>query len=121
VVLLRHFDLVVLAAALPVFIGADLPLVAYATVAIAWVAERGVQFALTRRAHAAADARRQAAMVLAAMFSRPFVLVVAIVAAGIVERKAGLAAAVLAAVLFTVYFAITLINGALGTPRRPSS
>ena len=119
--LLRHFDLVVLAAALPVFVGADLPLVAYAAVAIAWVAERGVQFALTKRAHAAADARRQTAMVLAAMFSRPFVLVAAIVAAGIVERKAGLAAAVLAAVLFTVNFAITLISGVLGTPRRPTS
>jgi hypothetical protein len=120
-VLLRHFDLVVLAAALPVFVGAGLPMVGYAAVAIAWVGQRAVQFALTRRARAVGDPRREAGIVIAAMLSRTFVLAGAIIAAGIVERKAGLAAALLAAVVFTVYFAITLIGGALGAPRRPTS
>ena len=119
--LLRYFDLVLLASALPVFIGAGFPLVGYGAVAIAWVGQRALQYALTRRARAAADARREAGVLIAAMLSRTFVLAGAIIAAGLVERKAGLAAALLAAVIFTVYFAITLITGALGAPRRPTS
>jgi hypothetical protein len=119
--LLRHFDLVVLAAALPIFVGAGLPMVGYAAVAIAWAGQRAVQLALTRRAHTAGDARREAGILVAAMLSRSIVLAGAIIAAGLVERRAGLAAALLAAVVFTVYFAITLISGAVGAPRRPTS
>jgi len=59
-------------------------------------------------------------ILIAAMMTRPLVLVGAIVAAGIVERKAGLAAALLAAVVFSVHLAITLVSGAMA-PRRPTS
>jgi hypothetical protein len=119
--LLRHFDLVVLVAALPIFVGADLPLVGYGAVTAAWVGQRLLQYALARRARVAPDARKEAGIVLAGMFARMTLLVAAIVAAGLVERKAGLAAAVLAAAVFTVNFFITLVTGALQPPRSPSS
>jgi len=118
--LLRHFDLVLLAAALPVFVGAGLPLVGYGAVAVAWVGQRALQHVLTRRARKAAGARLETGILIAAMMTRPLVLVGAIVGAGIVERKAGLAAALLAAVVFSVHLAITLVSGAMA-PRRPTS
>lgn len=118
--LLRHFDLVLLAAALPVFVGAGLPLVGYGTVAVAWVGQRALQHALTRWARSAGDARRETGILIGAMMTRPLLLVGAIVAAGIVDRKAGLAAALLTAVIFSVYLGITLISGAMSSGRPTS-
>src|SRR5262245_11812620 len=60
---LRYVDLVILAAALPLFIAADLPMTAYAVVAGVWIAQHGVEL-LTARAvrRAAARGDRRAAM-----------------------------------------------------------
>jgi hypothetical protein len=117
---LRYLDLVVLVAALPVFLGADLPLVGYGVAAVAWLAQRGVQIVLARRARAAADARRMAGLAFGSMIARTLLMAGAIVGAGAHERKAGLAAAVLLAVLFTVYFATTLLLGPYDARRSAS-
>jgi hypothetical protein len=104
---LRYFDLVLLAAALPVFIAADLPMTAYAVVALVWIAQHGVEV-LTNRAvrRAAARGDRRAAMgwVGATTLGRVWTVTLAVLLVGVLSSKdAGLAAAVLAAILFTVH------------------
>jgi hypothetical protein len=104
---LRYFDLVLLALALPVFIVADLPMTAYVVVALVWLAQHGVEV-LTNRAvrQAAARGDRRAAMgwVGATTLGRVWTVALAVLLVGVLDSKeAGLAAAVLAAVLFTVH------------------
>jgi F0F1-type ATP synthase assembly protein I len=92
----RYLDLAVLAGALPVFLVAGLPIVAWAAIAAAWLAQRAVQhWAAGRVAHA--GDRTSALKVI---------LTVAILVVGIAaDDEAGLSAAVLAAVLVTANFA----------------
>lgn len=102
----RFLDLVVLALALPVFLVADLPIVAWAAIAAAWLAQRVVQaWAVGRVAHA--EERTSALRVIAGTFmARLWLLTAAILIVGIaVDDEAGLAAAVLAAALVTANFA----------------
>lgn len=104
---LRYLDLALLVVALPVFIAADLPMIAYVVVAVVWIAQHGVEL-LTSRAvrRAAARGDRRAAMgwVGATTLGRVWAVTLAVLLVGVLDSKdAGLAAAVLAAVLFTVH------------------
>jgi len=104
----KHVDLLVLAAALAVFAIGGLPLLGYAVAAAAWLAQRGIQVLAQRRVAAElAGGNRQRAMgaLAAATLGRVWLMVTAALLAGLVEREAGLAAAVLLVVLFTVSFA----------------
>ncbi|HVY79163.1 MAG TPA: hypothetical protein VG898_11710 [Solirubrobacterales bacterium] len=104
----KHVDLVVLAAALAVFLLGGLPMLAYAVGAAAWLVQRGVQMLAERRAKAElAAGRRQRAMgiVAATTLGRVWLLATAVLLTGLAEREAGLAEAILLAVLFTVSFA----------------
>jgi hypothetical protein len=104
----KHVDLVVLAAALAVFALGGLPLLGYAIAAAAWLAQRGIQVLAGRRiaAELAAGNRRRAMGTLAATtLGRVWLMVTAALLAGLATHEAGLAAAVLLAVLFTVSFA----------------
>ncbi len=111
---LRYVDLVLLAAALPVFVVADLPMTAYLVVALVWIAQHGVEV-LTNRAvrQAAARGDRRAAMgwVGATTLGRVWAVTLAVLLVGVLDSKdAGLAAAVLAAVLFTVHLGGRLLS-----------
>lgn len=104
----KHVDLLVLAAALAVFVIGGLPLLGYAVAAAAWLAQRGIQVLAQRRIAAEiAGGNRQRAMgaLAATTLGRVWLMVTAALLAGLVEREAGLAAAVLLAALFTVSFA----------------
>jgi succinate-acetate transporter protein len=103
--LIRYADLVLLALALPVFLLAGLPMLGYAVVAAAWLVQRAVLFAADRRVAAslAAGERRTAVGVTAASaLGRVWFVVICVLLVGVLgEREDGLAAAVLAAILFT--------------------
>jgi hypothetical protein len=104
----KHVDLLVLAAALAVFVIGGLPLLGYAVAAAAWLAQRGVQVLATRRTAAelaAGNRQRAMGIVAATTLGRVWLMVTAVLLGGIVEREAGLAAAVLLLVLFTISFA----------------
>jgi hypothetical protein len=104
----KHVDLLVLAAALAVFIVGGLPMLGYAIAAGAWLAQRGIQVVAGRRiAVELAGGNRQRAMgaLAATTLGRVWLMVTAALLAGLAEREAGLAAAVLLAILFTVSFA----------------
>jgi len=119
----RYLDLALLALALPVFLVAGLPMAGYVVLALAWIAQRGVQLAAERHAarSLAAGVRRGAVGVLAgSILVRLWVVTLPILLVGLLgDRKDGLAAAVLAAILVTVSLATEAISRALGGPEAP--
>ena len=120
---LRYVDLVLLLAALPVFIAADWPMMGYIVIAVVWLAQHGVEL-LTSRAvrQAAARGDRRAAMgwVGATTLGRVWTVTLAVLLVGVLDSKdAGLAAALLAAVLFTVHFAGRLLSRFVAPPQEP--
>jgi hypothetical protein len=117
-VVARYLDLVVLALAFPVFVVAGFPLLGYAAATVAWLLQRGIQVLLLRRATAAQDVRGAVGIAAASMIGRGYLVALTIFGAGLVEREAGLAAAVLVIVLFTVYFSLSVITRQ--PPRRPT-
>lgn len=107
--ILRYLDLVALAAALPVFLLAGLPMLGYGAVAAAWLAQRGIQALALRRAAGSGDRREAIGVLAGSLFGRLWLVSLSVLAAGLVEREAGLAAGILAAILFTVFFCTLLI------------
>jgi hypothetical protein len=105
----RQLDLVVLALALPVFLLADLPVLGYAAGGGAWVAQKAVQALLARRAAASQDPRTVLAVTVGGTIARGWLVALTIFAVGVNHNDAGLAAALLVIVLFTVYFTVSLI------------
>lgn len=106
--LLRFADLLILAIALPVFLIAGWPVLGYAVAAAAWLLTRAAQLAAERRArHALREGNRRGALgvVAFARLGRVWTITLAVLLVGIADREAGLAAAILSALLFTVYLA----------------
>jgi hypothetical protein len=113
--LLRYLDVVLVIAALPLVAFAGLPLLGYAVGAGAWIAQRAAGAVLERQAKRTANVRRQVGLNLAGSLGRAWIVGGAILAVGLAgEREDGLTAAVLVAVAFTVYFAMTLILHVFG-------
>ena len=111
---LRYLDLVLLAAALPVFIVADLPIVAWIVVAGVWAVQYAIEYVTDRAvAQAAADKDRKAAMgwIGATTLARVWIVALAVLLVGVLSSKdAGLAAALLSLVLFTVHLASRVLG-----------
>lgn len=106
----RLLDLFVLALAFPVFVLAGWPLEGYAAAAGAWLVQRGVQVVLQRRAERAEDPRTVVGIATASMIGRGWLVALMIFGVGLAAgNDAGLAAAVLVIVLFTVYFTVSMI------------
>jgi len=104
----KYVDLLVLAAALAAFLLGGWPLLGYAAGAVAWLVQRAIQTIAGRRAQAElAAGNRQKAMgiVAATTLGRVWLMATVVLLVGLGEREAGLAAAVLVLVLFTVSFA----------------
>jgi uncharacterized membrane protein YkgB len=115
----KYVDLLVLAAALAVFLLGDLPMLGYAVAAVAWLIQRGVQMYAVKRAQAElATGNRQRAMgiVGATTLGRVWLMATAVLLVGLAERQAGLSAAVLVMVLFTVSFAAQGLAHIFGEP-----
>jgi hypothetical protein len=122
VIAVRYLDLVLLALALPVFVVAGLPMLGYAAAAVAWLAQRGLQVWLYRRAAASDDPRTVVGIAAGSMIGRGWLVALTIFAAGLSDEDAGLAAAVLVIVLFTAYFTVSMIMRPFDTDtsRQPS-
>jgi hypothetical protein len=101
---LRYLDLAILAVALPVFVAADLPLIGWAAVAAAWIAQRTLQAGINKRARDSDDPRTVAGLLTGSMIARAWLVAGSIFVAGLSEREAGLAGAILAITLFSFYF-----------------
>jgi hypothetical protein len=117
---LRYLDLVLLIVAVPVFLAADLPIVALVVIAVVWLLQHGIEIAADRSsARALAAGNRRAAMgwIGATTLARVWIIALAVLLVGVIDSKdAGLAAAVLAAILFTVHFGGRLLSRAIAPP-----
>lgn len=107
--ILRYADLVVLAAALPVFIFGGHPLLGWVAIAIAWPAQRAMQAVLESRAAEAEDARSFFRYMAGSLVGRSWLIALTIFAVGIIDRPTGFAAAVLALIVFTTYLVVSLL------------
>jgi hypothetical protein len=111
---LRYLDLVLLVVALPVFIAADLPMAGFIVVACVWLAQHAIELATDRavaRAAAEGDRRRAMGWVGATGLIRVWIVTLGVLLVGLLDsREAGLAAAVLALILFTVHMAGRLLG-----------
>jgi len=108
---IRWLDLVLLAAALPLFVLADLPLAGYFVAAAAWVAQRVIQIAVQRRVARARDPRAIVGLAAGSMITRGWLVAGSVFAVGLAAGdEDGLAAAVLTIALFTVYFSVQLMS-----------
>jgi hypothetical protein len=113
---IRYLDLVLLVAALPVFIATDLSIAAYVVIAAVWVVLYAVEFGASRAIAGAVERRdRKAAMgwMGATGLARAWIVALAVLLVGVIDSKAaGLAAAVLALILFTVHFGTRMLSRA---------
>ena len=115
----KYVDLIVLATALVVFLVGDLPMLGFAVGAGAWLVQKGIQMFVAARVKGELKAgNRQRAMGIVAMttLGRVWLMATAVLLVGLAEREAGLAAAVLVLVLFTVSFAAQGISHLFGEP-----
>ncbi|HEY2480065.1 MAG TPA: hypothetical protein VGI17_15225 [Solirubrobacterales bacterium] len=94
-----------LAAAAVVFAVCDFSLLGYITAAVAWLAQRGIQWLAQRRSGEALKAgNRQRAMgiIAATTLGRVWLMATVVLLVGIAQRTAGLSSAILLAALFTI-------------------
>jgi hypothetical protein len=105
---LRHLDLVVLLLALGVVAAAGLPILGWGAAAVAWLTQRAIAVLLERKARAATEPRAVAGLMVASMLTRGWLVAIAIFAAGLAENDAGLTAAVLFLLLFTVHLTVNM-------------
>lgn len=115
----KYVDLLALVAALAVFLLGDFPLLGYAVAAAVWLAQRGIQVLAARRSQAELSAgNRQKAMgvIAATTLGRVWLMATAVLLVGLAEREAGLAAAILVLVLFTISFAAQGFSHLFGEP-----
>lgn len=110
---LRYADLGLLVVSLPAFVLAGWPLAGWAVAAVAWLAQRTIQaWAAGRVARDLAAGERRSAMgvTAGATLGRVWLVTASVLAVGLIaDRADGLAAALLSAGLFTVYFAAEAI------------
>jgi hypothetical protein len=91
----KYADLVVLLAALAVFVLADLPMIGYAATAAVWLAQRGIQVLAARRAQselAAGERQRAMGIVAATTLGRVWLIATVVLVTGLLgDREDGLA------------------------------
>jgi hypothetical protein len=108
-VLFRHLELLVLALALPVFLIGDLPILGWVVGGGAGLAQLAIRELTIRRATATEDVRTRVGWIAGSMIARGWLVALTILAVGLADNDAGLAAAVLFLALLTVHFTIQMI------------
>jgi threonine/homoserine/homoserine lactone efflux protein len=79
----------------------------------AWLVQRGVQVIASRRVKssmASGDRRTALGILGATTLGRVWLIALAVLIVGLTDRDAGLAAALLSAALFTLYFGIQVLD-----------
>lgn len=118
----RNLDIVLLALALPIFLVADLPMVGYAGGALAYLLQRLVGDLLARRAARTEDLRTELGLIGGSMVGRGWLAALIIFGAYLIDDEdAGLAAAVLFLMTFTIGFGTTLLTKGMAQAERAAA
>ena len=107
-----------LAIALPIFIAAGLPLLGWGAATLAWLVSKGIEAYAQKRALASGDRKVAMGARAATLIGRLYTVGLTVLAAGIIDREAGLTAGILSVVVFTVYFATLFVVKPLEEARR---
>jgi hypothetical protein len=120
---LKNVDVIALAVALLLFLVAGFPLVGWLTGAGAWAVQRGINELAVRKATTAEDVRARVGYLAGSMILRGWVVAGIIVAVGIGNSDAGLAAAVLFLAVFTLQLTMTMAMRPfeMAPPARPKA
>lgn len=109
--LLRYIDVLLVTFAAPVVLLIGAPALGYAVGAGAWIALRGVEVIVSKRAHALGEVSKELTARLLFALGRVVVLAVAII---LLKKDSGkhdsLAALIVILFAFTVYLAISVVN-----------
>lgn len=101
----RHPDIVVMVVAFPIFIIAELPLIAYFVVSALWIAQAYAGTLIDRRIAVATEPRQMVGLTMGGAMARAwFTATGAFVLGLLTDDSTGLAALVYLAALFTAYF-----------------
>lgn len=110
-VLLRYLDVCLVLATAPFAFAGAIPETGYLIGACAWLLTRAASALLTDRALHAAQARARGVLQIAAMTTRLWIVVLAVILARTEGgRDDGIAAAALVLAAFTVYLAISFVT-----------
>jgi hypothetical protein len=116
---MRNIDVPVLALALVVFLLAGFPILGWVTGAGAWAIQRLVSEFAARKSEQADDPRAKVGILAGSMIGRGWLVAGIIIAVGLNNNEAGLSAAVLFLLVFTVQFTMTLAMRPYETKGRP--
>ncbi len=105
---LRNIDVPVLALALVVFLAAGFPILGWVTGAGAWFIQRGVAALAFRRAEKSDDPRTKVGLLAGSMIGRGWLVSGIIIAVGLGNNSAGLSAAILFLLVFTMQLTMTM-------------
>ena len=106
--ILKNVDVIVLAVALVIFLVAGFPLLGWVTGAGAWAVQRGINELAVRKAQSAGDVRARVGLLAGSMILRGWVVAGIIIAVGLGNSDAGLAAAVLFLAVFTLQLTMVM-------------
>jgi phosphotransferase system glucose/maltose/N-acetylglucosamine-specific IIC component len=118
---LRYFDVVLIAVAAPIMLLIGVPAVGYLLGAGAWIGLRAVGVAIERMVSATSDSGRQISLRMTFMFSRLFLLALAVIAARGTSKNDGLTALVVIVVGFTLSLGVLAGTRPRSPRTRPGS
>jgi hypothetical protein len=107
--LLGYLDIALLVAALPIFIGASLPILGWAGGSAAYVVQRGISELLTRSAAQSEDLPSFLGVMVGGVIARGFLVALAIFGVGLIDGNAGAAAGFLFLAAFTIHLTMSLV------------
>jgi hypothetical protein len=117
--LLGYLDITFLVCALPIFIGANLPILGWVGGTAAYVVQRLVSALLNRSAAHTEDLTGFLGVMVGGVIARGFFVALSIFGVGMIDGDAGAAAGILFLAAFTVHLTMTLITGPLISKGRP--
>jgi hypothetical protein len=106
---LKNLDIVFLVCALPIFIGADLPLLGWVGGTAAYVSQRLIGELLKRSASKADDMVGFLGVMVGGVIARGFFVALSLFGVGLINGDAGAAAGFLFLAAFTIYLTMTLV------------
>ena len=104
---LRYFDVVLVVVAAPIMLLIGVPALGYCLGAGAWIVLRAIGVGAERMAAAATDASRQIMIRMSFMFTRLFVLALAVILARQSSQDDGLTALVVIVFAFTIALGVS--------------
>jgi len=115
---MRNIDVPVLLVALAIFLVAGFPIIGWVTAAAAWAVQRLINEWSTRKAASSDDVRTRVGLLAGSMILRGWIVAGIIIAVGLGDSDAGLAAAVLFLLVFTLQMTMTMATRDPAPPRK---